>query len=138
MIYHSKSNDKDILDIQYLVNNNINVWTGSKLEDNKCFEVIHFSDGTIFRYYSTIIRNSDYEIIMIKIFELKDKLGYYSKGKNTMINTIREYFKKHDNIIISIIIVIILDQYFLEGKFTDKIKELVEKFIDKTIKIVEE
>lgn len=62
----------------------------------------------------------------IKIEKLLTKQG------GSWMEGIKNYFKKHEEMFITIAMLLILDEYIFDGKFRDKIKDLMDSFINKT------
>ncbi|MFA5583746.1 MAG: hypothetical protein WDA09_05990 [Bacteriovoracaceae bacterium] len=61
---------------------------------------------------------------------LKQTMG--NKGKRgDMTGEIKEYFKKHQDTFVTLAIVILIDQFLFEGRFRDKIKNIMEKLINR-------
>lgn len=59
------------------------------------------------------------------------------KQKGGIMDSIKEYFKKNQDVFITIAIIVLLDNFLFEGKFREKIIVMVEKLISKTEKKLE-
>ena len=67
------------------------------------------------------------------VFKNLQKALHKNKKKgNSMITTIKDYFKKHEETFITLAILLLVDEYLFEGKFRDKIKEIMDSIITKT------
>ena len=58
-------------------------------------------------------------------------------GISKMFKTIKEYFEAHRDILMSIAIAILVDHFFFEGAFTERIKGLVSGLINRAEKKLE-
>ena len=59
-------------------------------------------------------------------FKLKDENG---KGGFKMFKTLKEYFNKHQDMIITVAVVIIADQVIFKGAFRERIQKLFENML---------
>ena len=52
-------------------------------------------------------------------------------GRRNIMESIKSYFKQHQETYITLAIVILIDQFIFEGKFREKIKSLLDRMISK-------
>ena len=100
-------------------------------------------------------RKSDYEDIISIMFKNKEKLNLLFSNKilrdrnfNELtslmkkdkkkgilsMESIKEYFRKHQELIINLAFLLLLDEYVFEGKFRERIRNIVENLFTKTEK----
>lgn len=71
------------------------------------------------------IRDKDYEAI----YELINGISKPPEGGSQMLANIKDYFKKHQEIFITLGIIILIDHFLFNGAFREKIKDTVEKLL---------
>ncbi len=54
------------------------------------------------------------------------------KEKKDMFKSIKEYYEKHNEVIITIVVVFLVDHYAFGGKFKEKIELMFESLVSKT------
>lgn len=54
--------------------------------------------------------------------------------ERSFMDSLKQYFKTHRDTIFTIIILVVVDHYLLGGAFRDRIKSLMENFLNKTEK----
>lgn len=52
------------------------------------------------------------------------------EGENSMMNQVKTYFNKHQEAIFTIALLVLIDHFVFHGVFREKIKGMVEKFVD--------
>ncbi len=63
---------------------------------------------------------------------------FTKKKGNKVMDSIKEYFRKHEETIITIILIIMVDQFIFKGAFSEKLKAIVDGLINKVSKKVSE
>jgi len=127
-IIQSNSYYKDVIAVDMLKN----FWKDTSSDSNYPYliKITYFnsSNNTNLHYSSAETRDSDYE----KILNL-------AKGRSiNMIDSVKTYLKKHEDTIITIIILILIDHFIFNGAFRDKLNKIVETMISKVTKKIEE
>jgi hypothetical protein len=75
--------------------------------------------------------------------ELRDKdfrkmeQVFKKEKKENMMESIRNYFKNHQETFLTICVLLLADEYLFDGVFREKIKDLIESFINKTKRKIE-
>jgi hypothetical protein len=57
------------------------------------------------------------------------------KGGAKMMNSIKDYMKKHQDVIFTLVIIILVDHFVFNGALKNKIKETLEGILDTTKKV---
>ena len=106
---------------------------------NRLYEIIfHFKEPIItytICYTSVSDRDNDYR--RLKTYT-KDVKQPNKKGGSKMLNSVKQYFENHRDILMSIAVALLVDHFFFEGAFRDKIKNLVDGLINRAEKKLEE
>ena len=65
-----------------------------------------------------------------------DYKNYNKNKEESPMKAIKEYAEKHRDLLITIGVVLILDHFVFSGAFTEKLKKIVDGFLDKKVKEV--
>lgn len=108
--------------------------------NDHCFKLILYflSDKTSYSYEKEKDRDMDYN--RIKEYIENEKKGTRLECINqggTMLDSLKSYFNKNQETFYTIGLIILIDHFVFNGAFRDKIKQLVDKLINKTEKQLE-
>jgi len=104
--------------------------------DGKKHQFNYYSKrGEEFAYSGTDLpaMETDLENIMALVND-KTTTNIIPKGGKPVIQQIKSYFQKNQDVIISLAIIILIDQFLFDGQFREKIKSMMESWITKTEK----
>ena len=100
------------------------------VDDNRQIKIL-YKNG---RVVKLLFRSRDESHhIFLKIEEAWKEYKNKKKGILSM-EFIKEYFRKHQELIINLAFLFLLDEYVFEGKFRERIKNIVENLFTKTEK----
>lgn len=130
IIFKANSAEKDIINLSDIKN----IWI---INSEKNFEIhityCYSKTDTLLNYETREKRDKDFE----SISKIITKTSTVVKGEN-MFESLKNYLKKHEETIITIIFIILIDQFIFNGAFRDKIKSIVDGMITSVTKKVTE
>ena len=54
----------------------------------------------------------------------------------SVVETLKSYFKKHEDVLISLAVVLVVDHFIFNGAFREKVEAIVNKLLDKAEKSI--
>jgi len=104
----------------------VRIWTGENHSGSYPYSIYYtiLSENHWHTYETKEARDKDYNRLT-EVLKRKER---------NMIESAKEYLRKHQDTILTIVVVVVLDYLFFGGAFRDKAKSLVEGVLNKAEK----
>lgn len=140
MLFKTKSSDGDVVSTTDIKN----MWatdhigtpgTSAQAYMAACYKIhmIYKFDGndSLLKYNDKNARDNDFK----KILELSKNIK--TKGGVSMLDSIKNYLKKNEEVIITLVIIILIDQIIFKGAFKNKLTSIIDSMINKVTNVIE-
>jgi len=100
-----------------------------KYKDNYCNNYI-IADDYELEYNTTEKRDNDYDKMLNLIYKEQKQLTKKKEKGINMIESVKKFYKEHENILFPLFLLVGLDYLFNDGRFQGKISQAIENIID--------
>jgi len=90
-----------------------------------------YKTETVSLYYTDLnLRNKDFKELTKILTTSKQP----TKGvKNTMLDSVKNFYKEHENVLFPLFVLVALDYFFNDGRFQKKIAKAIEGIVDRVV-----